>query len=71
MATATEGKARSARTIISTKVTADGAKTILPKSAEDTITRMMELCSALRNIDRLQPKADEAHAALDALRKSV
>jgi hypothetical protein len=71
MATATEGKPKSARTIVSTKVTADGVKTVLSKSASDTIGRAMELCSMLRNVGTLVDKADAAHAALDDLRKSV
>lgn len=71
MATATASKPKAARTIVSTKVTADGVKTVLSKSATDTIDRMMDLCTALKNIDRLQPFASDVSEALDKLKGAV
>lgn len=56
--------AKAPRTIVSTKVTADGVKTTISVSAVAQLQRAFELCEMLKQVPTF---ADEAHVAWDGL----
>jgi hypothetical protein len=71
MATATEVKPKSARTIVSTKLTATGMRSEISSSASKQLREATELCRLLCNVKEFEEAAGEAAAALVRLREAA
>ncbi len=67
MTTATATKSKSARSIMTAKLTAQGVKTALSKSAADQLERTQLLCEHLENVPQCKEWANAAAVALSAL----
>jgi hypothetical protein len=60
-------KPKAARSIVTTKLTAEGVKTALSKSASDQLERSAELCSHLEELPQFKELAHAAGFALTEL----
>ena len=71
--TATATKPKAARSIVTTKVTTNGVKTVLEKSVQEQIGKMATLCDQLSSLpdhgERFKAAANALEGVLDGFQK--